>query len=77
MINKLLEYLDKLYDNPRCELNYNEDYEFLIAVVLSAQTTDKMVNRVTSVLFNKYDIKRIISELMPKQIFSSAYLIPE
>jgi len=47
-------YLDFLYPNPKCELNYTKDYELLIAVVLSAQTTDKSVNLVTPKLFNKY-----------------------
>ncbi len=53
--NIIEEYLDELYKNPKCELNYNKDYELLIAVVLSAQTTDKRVNQVTKILFNKYD----------------------
>ena len=52
---KIEDYLDSLYPNPKCELNYNKDYELLIAVMLSAQTTDKRVNEVTNVLFNKYD----------------------
>ncbi len=56
MNHKLIEdYLDELFKNPRCELNYNKDYELLIATVLSAQTTDKRVNQVTEVLFNKYN----------------------
>ena len=54
MIDRVLDYLDELFLNPVCELNYNKDYEFLIAIVLSAQTTDKRVNKVTSVLFMKY-----------------------
>lgn len=54
MMNRVLEYLDELFPNPKCELNYNKDYEFLIAIVLSAQTTDKRVNKVTKVLFDKY-----------------------
>lgn len=54
MINRIEEYLEELYSDSRCELNYNKDYELLIAVVLSAQTTDKRVNQVTSILFNKY-----------------------
>ena len=54
MIDRILEYLDELYQEPRCELNYNKDYEFLISIVLSAQTTDKRVNKVTEVLFKKY-----------------------
>jgi endonuclease-3 len=49
------DYLDELITNPKCELNYNKDYELLLAVMLSAQTTDKRVNKVTSVLFKKYD----------------------
>lgn len=53
-INKIQEYLDELIPNPKCELNYNEDYELLIATMLSAQTTDKKVNQVTEILFKKY-----------------------
>lgn len=54
-MNNIIEYLDELFPNPRCELNYNKDYELLIAVMLSAQTTDKRVNMVTDILFKKYD----------------------
>lgn len=53
-MNKIVEYLDELYPNPKPELKYNKDYELLIAVVLSAQTTDKKVNLVTEKLFKKY-----------------------
>jgi endonuclease-3 len=52
--NEIIAYLDELIPNPKCELNYNKDYELLIAVMLSAQTTDKRVNLVTYELFNKY-----------------------
>ena len=52
---KIISYLDELFPNPRCELEYNKDYELLIAVMLSAQTTDNRVNMVTKVLFEKYD----------------------
>ena len=48
-------YLDELFKDPKCELNYHNDYELLIAIVLSAQTTDKRVNSVTPMLFGKYD----------------------
>ena len=54
-MNRIFEYLDELFLEPKCELNYNKDYELLIAIVLSAQTTDKRVNKVTEVLFRKYD----------------------
>lgn len=53
-MNDILDYLDKILPNAKCELNYNKDYELLIAVMLSAQTTDKRVNEVTKILFNKY-----------------------
>lgn len=74
-MNNILSYLDELFPNPKCELNYKKDYELLIAVVLSAQTTDKRVNKVTNVLFNQYkdiyslsqatieDIENIIKEI--------------
>lgn len=48
-------HIDNLIPNPKCELNYTKDYELLIAVMLSAQTTDKRVNKVTKILFDKYD----------------------
>ena len=48
-------YLDNLIPNPKCELEFSKDYELLISIMLSAQTTDKRVNKVTKVLFNKYD----------------------
>lgn len=50
------EKLDEMIGEARCELNYNRDYELVIATVLSAQCTDKRVNDVTKVLFSKYDI---------------------
>jgi len=50
-----------LFPNPVCELNYNKDYEFLIAIVLSAQTTDKRVNKVTDILFKNYSSLKELS----------------
>ena len=60
-VNEILSYLDELFPNPKCELNYNKDYELLIAICLSAQTTDKRVNKVTSVLFSKYKSLRSLA----------------
>lgn len=54
MTNDLLNYLDSLFPNPKCELTYRTDYELLMAVVLSAQSTDKRVNSVTPIIFSKY-----------------------
>ena len=58
----IVNYLDELFSDPKCELNYNKDYELLIAVMLSAQTTDKRVNEVTKVLFSKYDTLEKLSK---------------
>ena len=52
--NKLIEYLDYLFPNPKCELTYQTDYQLLMAVVLSAQSTYKRVNSVTPIIFSKY-----------------------
>ena len=62
MDKEILNYLDDLYPNAKCELNYNKDYELLIATLLSAQTTDKRVNKVTEVLFKKYPSIKELSE---------------
>ena len=67
-MNKIENYLDKLYKNPRCELNYNKDYELVIATMLSAQTTDKRVNMVTEVLFNKYPNLKALSKAKVEDI---------
>ena len=48
------QYVDSLFPNAKCELFYSQDYELAIAVMLSAQTTDKAVNGVTQILFKKY-----------------------
>ena len=75
MKNRIMDYLDEIISNPKCELEYHKDYELLIATMLSAQTTDKRVNSVTKILFQKYpsledlknapieDIKNIIRSI--------------
>lgn len=65
---KVKEYLNFLLPDARCELNYHKDYELLMAVILSAQTTDKRVNEVTKELF-QYNLKEI-SDLSLKEIRS-------
>lgn len=72
---EIINILKEEIKNPAPELDFNNNYELLIAVVLSAQTTDKRVNIVTKDLFNKYqnfydlsnasilDVKEIINTL--------------
>ena len=50
----ICEYLDELFPNAHCELNYSTIFQLLVAVSLSAQTTDAAVNLVTPKLFEKY-----------------------
>lgn len=51
---QILIYLEKKYPKAQTELRYRNSFELLIAVILSAQTTDKRVNKVTPDLFRLY-----------------------
>ena len=70
--NEFINKLDLMIPNPKCELEYNKDYELLIATMLSAQCTDKRVNIVTKVLFDKYNIFDLANS-NPKNIESIIY----
>lgn len=56
---KITNYLNELYPDARCELEYHKDYELLIATVLSAQCTDKRVNMVTKKLWKQYTLESL------------------
>ncbi len=51
---KIVSYLKKAYPAPKTELLYRTPFQFLVAVILSAQCTDKHVNAVTKTLFETY-----------------------
>lgn len=51
---KIIQLLEKLFPETKIALNYTSNWELLVAVMLSAQTTDKKVNEVTKRLFKKY-----------------------
>lgn len=53
-INEVLALLGQAYPDARCVLNYKTPFQLLVATMLSAQTTDKTVNRVTESLFTEY-----------------------
>lgn len=53
-IDHFLATLNQMFPDAKAELNYQNPFELLIAVVLSAQTTDKAVNKVTEELFTAY-----------------------
>ena len=52
-VDLILDYFNTLYPNPKCALNFSSSYELLVAVILSAQCTDKRVNIVTKELFKQ------------------------
>lgn len=54
MNQKIREKLNEMIENPVGELNYEDDFTLLIAIMLSAQTLDKKVNLVTPLLFDKF-----------------------
>ena len=68
----LFSYLDEKYPDAHCELVYSKDYELLIAVMLSAQTTDKSVNQATAFLFSKY---KTIEELAKAELSDVEFII--
>lgn len=55
---RIVAYLKKVYPKPTSELAYRTPFQFVVAVILSAQCTDKAVNRLTATLFNKYKTPR-------------------
>ena len=69
---EISSYLDEIFPNVGCELNYNKDYELVIAVMLSAQTTDISVNKVTPILFDRY---KTLEELANANLFDVEEII--
>jgi endonuclease-3 len=64
------EILDDLYPDPPIPLDHSSPYELLVAVALSAQTTDKKVNEVTPALFSRANTPRKMALLEPDEILS-------
>ena len=54
LVSKIIRKLKELLPDAKIALNYSNNWELLVAVILSAQCTDKMVNKVTEKLFRKY-----------------------
>ncbi len=52
---KIVEILEREYPDARCALDYRSPYELLVATILSAQCTDKQVNKCTAVLFCEHN----------------------
>ena len=52
--HEIFQILHQTYPDARCALTFHDPFELLVATVLSAQTTDKGVNKVTPILFDRY-----------------------
>ena len=60
--NLILKNLKIMFEDPKCELLYDNDWQLLIAILLSAQCTDKKVNNITPILFKKYPSLKDLKE---------------
>lgn len=68
-ISQVLEYLGSVMDDTETELHYTTPFELLIAVMLSAQCTDKRINQVTPQLFAAYPTPEALAAATPEAVF--------
>lgn len=64
----IINTVNELYKEPKCELNFSNNYELLVAVILSAQCTDKRVNQVTSELFKDFNTPQKMIKLSQDEL---------
>ncbi|MBO4290111.1 MAG: endonuclease III [Lachnospiraceae bacterium] len=67
--NEALRILSELYPDPRPELVYTSPFELLVAVMLSAQCTDKQVNKVTPAVFARYPDAEAMAEARVEDLY--------
>lgn len=73
---RIVRYLKHAYPRPKSELTYTTPFQFVVAVVLSAQCTDKVVNMVTESLFKKYKSPKDFSRAKPARFQKEVSRIP-
>lgn len=67
-IKKVIEVLGETYPKAKCELNFRSPYELLVSTILSAQCTDKRVNKVTEELFKEYNTPEKVIKLSQDEL---------
>ncbi len=67
-VHEILKRLDEMYPDVTCALTHSSAWELLVATILSAQSTDVNVNRVTPELFRKYPTVEAFAKLEPEQL---------
>ena len=70
LYKKVIEYFEVAMPIAETELNYSTPFELLVAVILSAQCTDKRVNMVTPDLFARYDTPQELAAAHPDEVFN-------
>lgn len=73
---KIVSYLKKVYPKPQSELVHTTPFQFVAAVILSAQCTDKAVNRLTETLFKKYKTAPDFARAKPAEFTKEISSIP-
>jgi len=76
LAKKIVAYLKRKYPEPKSELSYKTPFQFVTAVILSAQCTDKAVNKVTETLFNKYKTAKDFADANPAMFAKGISPIP-
>lgn len=66
--NEILDEMEKIFPNAKCELHHDSPFQLIVAVVLSAQTTDASVNSVTPKLFEAYPTAEKMALATPKDL---------
>lgn len=67
--NAVIERFQKAMPSPRTELHYDNPYQLLVAVILSAQCTDKRINQVTPLFFETFPTPVSLAAGTPEQVF--------
>ncbi|NLO89982.1 MAG: endonuclease III [Clostridia bacterium] len=67
-VEKIIKELERLYPDAKTALEFSNPFELLIAAILSAQTTDKQVNKITKHLFKKYSTPEDFAALKPEEL---------
>lgn len=73
--NEILDEIEKIFPDAQCELVHQTPFQLLIAVILSAQTTDVSVNKITPALFKAYPDAKAMAEAEIKDIESYIHSI--
>lgn len=67
-IKEIIKKLDELFPNPKTELNFNNEFQLLVAIIMSAQTTDKQVNKINEIFFTKFSTPEELFKLWEEEI---------